>query len=122
MSLKLTIVILKFLFKKYKHYILTLLFIIFHNEAISKNYQNLFIGDSNINYADIEILFKDINATHISKYGGDTSIIIDDLERINLYITPDIKNIFLMVCTNDIINNDLIFQKYLHNLEKIFFI
>ena len=51
--------------------------------ASSKDYKNLFIGDSNINYADIENLFIDINATHISKYGGDTSMILKDLKREN---------------------------------------
>lgn len=88
--------------------------------ASSKDYKNLFIGDSNINYADIENLFIDINATHISKYGGDTSMILKDLKRIDDYLIYNLENIFLMVGTNDVLQGKISSEEFFQNIDKIF--
>ena len=63
--------------------------------AVSEKYNKLFIGDSNINLANIKNLFADINATYIPRYGGDTFMIIDNLNGIEPYLSDSLENIYI---------------------------
>ena len=88
--------------------------------AVSEKYNNLFIGDSNIDLANIKNLFADINATYIPRYGGDTFMIIDNLNGIEPYLSDSLENIYILVGTNDLFVRNADFKTIYLNLNKIF--
>lgn len=97
-----------------------ILFLMFLTSPINcDNYKSLFIGDSNINFANIENIFEDINATHISKFGGDTQMVLRNLKKIDEFIHKDLEKIFLLIGTNDLFVMNLSEKELVGNLFKI---
>lgn len=73
----------------------------FQVELSKTNYDYLFLGDSMIEYLNLESYFGDINAINRGVAGATTKFINDNIDTIISNINP--KTIFLSVGSNDLV-------------------